>query len=150
MKSDRTVYELNGVRGILSIALAHDMSPSTVKSRLYAGCTIEEAVQPGDRRTHNTGIPIYEWGGVQGIKNIAELIGVTESTIYFHLRRTNNINDAVMSVIANRNSRALAKLQKKNTSVDDSAEKVVAIKQPLLSSAWRIALGIGNTDHLQP
>ncbi|HAS61685.1 MAG TPA: hypothetical protein DCS35_03390 [Vibrio sp.] len=150
MKSDRAVYELNGVRGILSIALAHDMSPSTVKSRLYAGCTIEEAVQPGDRRTRNTGIPIYEWGGVQGIKNIAELVGVTEPTIYAHLRRTKDIDSAVLSVIANRNSRALAKLQKQNTSVDDSAEKVISIKQPLLSSAWRTALGISNAEHTQP
>ena len=143
------VYELNGVRGILSIALAHDISPNTVKSRLYAGCTIEEAVQPGDRRTHNIGVPTYEWGGAHGIKNIAELIGVTESTIYAHLRRTKDIDSAVISTIANRDSRALAKLQKQNAPVNDRTEKVTAIKQPSISSAWRTALGLGGAQQSQ-
>lgn len=144
MKSDRAIYELNGVRGILSIALAHDISPSTVKSRLYAGCSIEEAVQCGDRRTHNIGVPIYEWGGVRGIKNIAELIGVTEPTIYAHLRRTKNIDSAVTSAIANRDARLLAKSQQPKAPIRDNSERITAIKQPLISSAWRAALGIGS------
>ena len=149
MKSDRAVYVLDGVRGILSIALAHDISPNTVKSRLYAGCTIEEAVQSGDRRTHNIGVPIYEWGGAHGIKNIAELIGVTEMTIYAHLRRTKDIDSAVISAITNRDSRALAKLQKQNAPMDEHAEKVTTIKKPLISSAWRTALGLGSAQQSQ-
>ena len=148
MKSKKKcVYELNGDKGILNIALAHGISPNTVKSRLYSGCSIEEAVLPGSRRTHNKGEPIYEWGGVWGIKNIADLINTTEATIYSHLRRTKNIDSAVRSILSGRNTRAVAKAAKQRaTKASDTSEikKTTSSAQPSIDSAWRIALGLGG------
>lgn len=137
MKRTTQPYEYNGYRGLSAIAKAYQIPLGTLKGRINRGLTLEEALSNKDFRDSNGGTPIYEWNGIRGISAIAKKVGISEMAIYVHLRKGEDITQAISSILATK-----AKVAKAKKAPRPKVQHVGIKKPDMMNNTWRLALGV--------
>ncbi|QFT40042.1 MULTISPECIES: hypothetical protein [unclassified Vibrio] len=130
-------------------AKKNGVSMETVKCRLAAGYSIEEAVQNKDYRSKN-GEHKYVWNGIKGAPAIAKSLNVSLSTLYNHIRRCDgSIEDALDSMKRSRQLQARSESKPNKLKVVEPKPKPIKtgeMVRPNLSATMALALGIGGCN----
>ena len=117
-----------------------DIPAVTIKARVAKGMSIEESVEHADFRQNNGGPPRHEWNGHLGVPAIAKALGISKTTVFYHLKKFEGDIDKAAASIQSRKVRGQVAPKREPVDLPERA-----LPKPELG-LWSTALGLSSSD----